>query len=361
MSLEVDSSHTSDMETHAVGQASTFRAQQRARLTCTECFRRKVKCDKNIPCGACKKRGCERFCTKSDPGATFMAPMIHQNSNEVESSVPKRMSQGDTPALVTESDSATVLEFLAWGRRKDNDFHNAPENQSGPRRHSAGEELPSIHRHLAEAIEAPQIGLLEALLPDEGLLRQLCEYHSSTLLWYHGSYNSYTFARNLDSFYAEHDGDLSHKEINLQWVALLFAILTGSLTCASTSTASRWGFDQRERMRLSKQWYQATVNCLNLSNYIENHTIYAVSAISSLTISAHILGLSNSQSVLLAAATRIAQSLGLHRLGIEPNSFEGSQVNNNRLRQRETGRRLWCQLCMSLWLHFFLPLELTRF
>jgi hypothetical protein len=56
------------------------------------------------------------------------------------------------------------------------------------------------------------------------------------------------------------------------------------------------------------------------------------------------LGLSNTQSVLLAGAARIAQSLGLHRLGEEKFSENISGSELRRRRKRETGRRVWGQL-----------------
>lgn len=56
------------------------------------------------------------------------------------------------------------------------------------------------------------------------------------------------------------------------------------------------------------------------------------------------LGLSNTQSVLLAGAARIAQSLGLHRLGEEQISQTWSDKEIRRRRKRETGRRVWGQL-----------------
>jgi len=56
------------------------------------------------------------------------------------------------------------------------------------------------------------------------------------------------------------------------------------------------------------------------------------------------LGLSNTQSVLLAGAIRIAQSLGLHRLGEEKPSQNRSERELRRRRKRETGRRIWGQL-----------------
>lgn len=148
----------------------------------------------------------------------------------------------------------------------------------------------------------------------------------------------------LDAFLIEYGGDVRHQDMNLQWLALLFAILTGSMTCAQSSILQTWGFSEAERAVLSMRWYEAAVTCLNMACYIEIHEIYSVQAIATLTISAHTLGKSNSQSVLLASAGRIAQSLGLHRL-----KSETASIPIDQLRKREAGRRVFNQLCTQDW------------
>lgn len=34
----------------------------RGAISCAECRRLKLKCDKTVPCGSCKRRGCESIC-----------------------------------------------------------------------------------------------------------------------------------------------------------------------------------------------------------------------------------------------------------------------------------------------------------
>jgi len=138
-----------------------------------------------------------------------------------------------------------------------------------------------------DVITSPKLDLLEALLPSKQHIVLLTEFHNTSLLWYHGAYNAFTFSEEVKVFYHDYLGDIRHRDINFQWIALLFAILTGSITCASSSTAQSWGFSASERTQLSKRWYDCTISCLNLANYLENHTIYSVSAIATLTISAH--------------------------------------------------------------------------
>ncbi|KAL3299795.1 C6 zinc finger domain-containing protein [Colletotrichum asianum] len=119
-----------------------------------------------------------------------------------------------------------------------------------------------------------------------------------------------------------------------------FSIMTGSLVCSPPATLQSWGFRDPERRTLSKRWFGAVLMCLNRADYTANLSILSCQAIATNTISAHLLGFSSSQSIQLAAAVRIAQSLGLHRLG--------SETTRNTV-DREIGRRVWCQLCSQDW------------
>ena len=73
----------------------------------------------------------------------------------------------------------------------------------------------------------------------------------------------------------EYEGNVRHEDLNLQWLGLLFAIMTGSITCAPSSIYRSWGFSSEERMVLSQRWYEATVTCLEVAGYIETHTIHS--------------------------------------------------------------------------------------
>lgn len=260
---------------------------------------------------------------------------------------------GSSSMAAEELDAATVLEFLAWGRRKDSDFVHTLEHHSGPRQPVANSVNP-LTNSLADNSIAAQLDMLETLLPSKSHILQLVKYHDSCVLWYHNSYCASMFSTDLDTFLHEYGASIRHDDLNLQWLALLFAVLTGSMTCASPVVCQTWGFSAAEQPILSSRWYDAAVACLNLSGYMETHTVYSVQAIATLTISAHILGNSNRQSVLLASAGRIAQSLGLHRLGSE---LFDANTSIDQLRKSEAGKRLFIQLCTQDW--FSIPFSET--
>ena len=115
------------------------------------------------------------------------------------------------------------------------------------------------------------------------------------------------------------------------------------------------GLSQSGARKAYQTVYKAAVTCLHLAEFMSRHHIYSVQAIATLTMSAHLLGFSNDQAVLLGSALKIAQSLGLQRLG--PELDDTANVNGQppderayeKIISREVGRRLWSQLCIQDW------------
>ncbi|CEJ61236.1 hypothetical protein PMG11_09773 [Penicillium brasilianum] len=376
----------------------------RARLACVECTRRKVKCDKILPCRNCTRKGsrCTRPRERDSPN-----PSISQFEGRSQREIPSqtnvdasrtieilqnRVAQLEAslseardsllrpriPALDADihdasfspaetvsvdrltapshysvhvesetdpkevEDAATILEFLAWGRRKDPTYQDEIVRRNNLD-HSPGDVPADDEWDDMQMPGPPVAALCQALLPTRQKVYQLAKYHCECLLWYHGAFHAATFLQELDEFYEKSNGMVGDPEVNLQWISFLFAVLTGSMACAPRSTAQEWGFRERERDTLSKRWLKASITCLYQADYMANHSIYSLEAIASLTISAHMLGHSNGFSVLLASAVRIAQGLGLHQLGSDDVSHPIDSV------KREIGRRIWCQLCLQDW------------
>ncbi|KPI36859.1 uncharacterized protein AB675_11808 [Cyphellophora attinorum] len=137
------------------------------------------------------------------------------------------------------------------------------------------------------------------------------------------------------------------------WSALLFAILAGSIICANDKQLAYWSFRKVDVAKQATRWYNATVKCLEAADFTAKYSLKSVQAIATLTVSAHTLGLSSKQAVLLACATKIAQSLGIHRLSLEPSTdtitSRSRDDDRKEVLERETCRRLWSQLCAQDW------------
>ncbi|RMZ71509.1 C6 zinc finger domain containing [Pyrenophora seminiperda CCB06] len=346
----------------------------RSRLTCSACTRRKVKCSKTVPCTNCIRRDQQDTCGINDAQGNPTSPpqsltsraqeldylrqRLTQLENEIHQDNPtdrvatahnlhpetpdvhSNETVHDIDSIAATRDAATVLEFLAWGRRKDPDCHTVVSIEP------AENVSPGVDTGILQDLS--QLPVLQLLLPNAQQVRQLVDYHRDCLLWYHGSYFDPTFQTQLSDFYDTHNGMIEDPAVNLQWVALLFSILTASLTCAPDTQARAWGFDEAERETLSRRWFQAIITCLNRADYTSNLNILSCQAITTATVSAHLLGFSTTQSIHLATAVRVAQSLGIHHLGPD---IAGNLVVN------ETGRRVWCELCNQDW--FSIPFSET--
>jgi hypothetical protein len=246
-------------------------------------------------------------------------------------------------------DAASILEFLAWGRRK-NPEHNSVTSPEVTSNVEPGDfrdaQVDSISPN--DIDDSCQMAYLQSLLPSKRQMSDLTRYHEESLLWYHCSYFAPTFRAQVELFYDRFQGNIENPGVNMQWLALLFAVITGSIICAPSRRAQSWGFRARERETLSRRWFRAVYTCLNKAEYAANQSILSVQAISTLTISAHLLGFSNQHSIHLAAVVRVAQGLGLHRINED---YSASIV------EKECGRRLWSQLCAQDW--FSIPFSDT--
>ena len=373
----------------------------KARQTCTQCSIRRQKCDRCVPCGRCQSRGVTHLCTRvwptpeasrihrrtsqqprrntppipgishgaqQAPSSTdSLTPAIPQSRSEVQHRRSQEVSSG-SPVLRTQIDIDDEApghgvqldrtpEDMADGLEP---YHDLPNSALGHQR------IPSFGLESASPAPLPagfpdiretSIALLYLHIPDVTQIWYLVDYHEKYLLWYHGCYHGPTFRTELRDALKRHGGRISLDQLDLQWVALLLSVMAGSVACASADMLQSWGFGDADIATLPRQWYDATLTCLHLAGYTRKHSIYAVHAITTLSMSAHPLGFSEELTVLLGTALKIAQSLQLDRLDSKNDSEVVdetlSDMHRRTILQREIGRRLWSQLCVQDW--FSLP------
>jgi hypothetical protein len=223
----------------------------RKRLACVECTRRKVKCDKILPCRNCSRKGTpctrpreraslnpsvaqseghiernvlirssvdasriiERLQSRADqleaalkeaneaassPSMPRPEGQLNSNSFSAGKSVPidtsPRSLHTSTPTVHTvhtaqtnsentpnEEDAATILEFLAWGRRKDPTYHNEVARRNNLD-HSPGD-IPAEDEWGDICTQGISAGsFCQALLPTKQKVYQLANYHCKCLL-----------------------------------------------------------------------------------------------------------------------------------------------------------------------------------
>ena len=308
------------------------------------------------------------------PTVSDSSVLMHQQEKTPTSasiaSGPTSQTLGATPATSysrpdPKPTSNASLDFPGWGQTTHSDysgFVNSVRVAAGDPRSQYGMVDP-IHAADDASMSncfggtAPaQISFLQLLLPSKRQVFQLCEYHIDQILWYHNCFDGSTFHAELVAASSTPQG-LQIQNMDLQWAALLFSILSASMVGVSDSIALSWGFQKEERHKLTRQWFRSCLTCLNLADYLRLHHVYSVQAIAILTQSSHILGYSNTQNGMLGAALKVAQGLGLQRLGLDDDEVNITSstgvlivpAQRQKIVQRELGRRLWAQLCIQDW------------
>ncbi|KEF58757.1 uncharacterized protein A1O9_06683 [Exophiala aquamarina CBS 119918] len=346
----------------------------RKRSTCTECSLRRQQCDRRLPCGRCIKRGIPDKCQlnwqegRYDPSKHRAYPSRHRDfrptppAGNAEQPADLGLLQGlpgQEVSLEPEESWGSFSSSAAHPRYVFTPYESKQLRKSATGVHSgigtsifssAGpmSSLPST-RALHEAY-------LQMLMPSLDHIWKLVNYHEAYLLWYHCCYHGPTFRSELESVIAEQKDKttLLVSDLDGQWLALLFSIMAGSLTCTAEWRLRDWGFSQQEAVKLSMQWYRASITCLNYGEWTSEHKLYSVQAVTTLAMSAHSLGQSSELSILLGAALKIAQTLGLDKIShdavVDKIDERSSNDQRHRSLNREIGRKLWSQLCVQDWM-----------
>lgn len=387
----------------------------KARQTCTRCSMRRQKCDRKDPCTRCIQNNEASSCSRKwqdgyDPRLHRTYPKagsgqlpensissgssiegVIQNGGRSASLMQNGLSMRETfsshprfhnPTNVTTSQPLSDLTYANNAQQAaSNNFQfsradNEPSNPASPMdgflepySNVSPNAQSSLHPNGSADNSTPVTGMTDAnpfsremekqhlqnLIPSSRQVSQLIEYHETCLLWYHGCIHGPTFRMEVNKALQESDG-LLLKNLDLQWSALLFAVMAASLTCTSEPVARSWGFPKAQKRRLSEKWYEAAILCLHLGDYTSKHNLFSVQAIQVLSMSAHTIGFSNRQFIIFGAAIRISQDLGLQRLALDPeldslNAGDGGRSPSRRdiLTRREVGRRIWTQMCTQDW------------
>ncbi|GAA5905433.1 hypothetical protein JCM8208_004277 [Rhodotorula glutinis] len=218
-----------------------------------------------------------------------------------------------------------------------------------------------------------------SVLPPSPTAGAILEYSLGRVGWQHGAVHAGQFLAECAEF--DSWGPLRADKVNQAWLALYLAVLCVGVKHMDAADARACGLTRDDVRVLPKLWFDASVDALHRGQFLAKHSVFSVQTIVILVISCQDVGGSDLIATLLACGIRIAQHLGLSRLGpddewererrragVEPESDEGVKG----LVQREVGKRLWYALATEDWLsvpfrrsysispsHFTTPLPLN--
>ena len=327
--------------------------RNRELLACTECRRRKLKCDRHAPCTACAKRGDEASCTYQRCASDVERERERRLQAEarlehLEQLVQQLAQHGEKPhpRQVTEqrlNQGESVMEHEASTSEKEPIFNGSThwsamlEDIEELRSAMVPGEAVTIEDDIFECEENIGPGLIlgsAVPLPLQQVLvqylpsRQEVDRFTSAYFRNIGVSAPFIHASNFRRLYQDFWRDPSRAPV--LWTSMLFSI------CHIATNTLGLG---KENAKPDDRYNVASAHCLALGEYFRPKRFAVESLL--LFVQARCLtslGMSTDSGLLLGLLIRLATRMGYHR---DPDMFPLSAF------EREMRRRTW-SLCMQL-------------
>ncbi|CAK7215080.1 hypothetical protein SCUCBS95973_002357 [Sporothrix curviconia] len=285
----------------------------------------------------------------------------HHGHHRRRSSSPSASSQDMHDSLIV-----TALEHIAWGRNTGSCYPHrrcaCQYNTNGP-----------THYYSQQILYSPVAArVVQENLPGRARAEAMVRFHLEHVAWHHSCLHAPTFTAQCTRFWAT--GQTEHA----QWLALYLAVISTTHFCllhspkygqapafGATAGAPPLAVDPSDPQS-AQSLFQAMLDVLHECQFLQNVSLFAVQAIVISTEVAHNLGLSQLNATLLAAAVRIAECLGVHKIEDDPvrrgmpeqarSPVEQQEMDAQEAverREREIGRRVWLQMVVQD--HFAMP------
>lgn len=140
------------------------------------------------------------------------------------------------------------------------------------------------------AAQAVEVFHLQSTLPSKEQVFYMVDYHQSCMAyWVGGIYHGPSFRKGLSEAYGDAD-QLDLRAHDWRWCSLLFSILSASIIGSPEEVSASWGFSDANKLKLSREWGNALISCLQLGDYASKHHIYSIQAILNMHTSEHLVG-----------------------------------------------------------------------
>ncbi|WRT67564.1 uncharacterized protein IL334_004536 [Kwoniella shivajii] len=332
-----------------------IRISQRPAKSCTECIRRKTRCNKQIPCDVCTRRGVRESCRLESqyivpsPEPRHDHPVseieaLRQSLHHELNTLRKRITElektvgqkGDSISQSAEpdgpEDAATTLEFFALGL----DRRLGGEETISTQQTSL---IAVVNRHiLTEPGRIPPDSVTDSLLPQH-IVNSILNFHQHNVYWQHACVYFPHFWEEVHVFY-----DVINREgwarLDGAWVALFYVLQAIAVHQMVDEEAVACGLNEADRYVLPTALISSSMAALHHASFLSSPSMFTCQAIAILTLCGHNVCDSDLLSSLLAIGIKMAQSLNLHSLG---------RVRDKTPIDWQIGKRVWWSLTMEDW------------
>ncbi|KAG7091599.1 hypothetical protein E1B28_010619 [Marasmius oreades] len=307
--------------------------------------------------------------------------LANGNTNGTQGVAGSKPQQPQPPQqLPTEEDAAMILADLAMGNRMNirrSSMHMEANSNPGraprsfPGLANTPMQLPQLpgtsklfppnangisEEHPLSLLVRPTTSVIHQILshlPAEADARGLVRFYFERIEWYTRIIHYPTFCYETkmltrqisDTSASSTPGTPS---ISLPFLSTYFMVLCLSYHFIEPEMCKALDTTFEEAAEMSKKMYNAAQLCLWIGNHLENHSLEFVQTLILMGIYQQNLGDSDSHWALLGSAIKIAQNLGVDRLGHESDKRIYPAPWKSVVR-REVGRRVWWNLIHNEW------------
>jgi hypothetical protein len=341
--------------TGSVSIVSGPRVTQRLPLSCTECSRRKIKCDRSIPCRQCLDRGEDLSCRREE-----VAIRGQIKNNEIEGSKRKTF---DELQLQVEELSRRVTELE----------RGAGSSRPKERRSTSRDGSPSVvdRTRLPGIMEEAALGIGEIsrwnqpipqpprqwersytqwfscrtvddsllALPFQAQARSLVHFYIDQLAWITGSLDLPTLVTDQETFWIQQE---AHQVRDDMWLSLYLAVISVSAFFVEEERATSMNCSMKQLRHLGQRCFDAAIATIFRCDGATRASIVMCQAVQTLGPSFHFTSNTMLHRTLVAIVAGHARSLNLHLLGASGDAT-GESI----------GRHVWWNLVEPDWA--FLP------
>jgi hypothetical protein len=206
------------------------------------------------------------------------------------------------------------------------------------------------------------------LVPSEDRCRALLDFYFSRLDWYSRVLHSPTFLHQSEMLlnhlttlrshpspqnnqtHVTSDPTVPPPNITVSSITLWIMVLCLAFHLIEPQLCERLGYTMIEAGVAAKRLYSAVQTCLYHQDFMANHSLEHLQTIILMGVYQQNLDEADSHWALLGSAIKIAQNLGLSRLGAEKEGRRHPEQWKSVIR-RETARRIWWFLVFDDWSH----------
>lgn len=338
-------------------------SRYRIPLSCKECSRRKIRCDKQFPCRACRERGEETQCyprnkPRPRPGHVSSGGLPTQPGT----SAGRDGEIAIVQARLTKIESILGIEFPDMNRaNSDNGTEFRETGLAGAmeeaalgigqkqRWHGQDEFLENSDQrsdHLSSWFSSISLTECLASLPFQEQSLALLEFYCHQLNPIFGHLNQSTLYKHHEIFWSLHR---EGKDEDGMAVALLFAVLSVSAFFLNDHQVRASSLYLQDVESLALRWFNCSLATFFRCEGFTKPSLLSCQTILTLHPAFNLSGNTPIHRSLMQLLLANGRAINLHLLG------DVSSGTHQMMRERDLGRRVWWQIVEGEW--HFLPYQ----